>query len=382
MKQFLLIILLSLSIGLQINAQITLSNETFPTIGDTLFTAIDNLPSNISITPSGGGQSWDFTSLQSPFSRRVVYRAAEEGTSGDGFPAANIFTDLGEGIEAYYRSTANTFELIGLYGMDPLELQLEILSRFDPVIIERRAPLDFFDVNQMEAALLLAFSADDIPSDILDQFPITPDSLRIRIAIDRLDLVDAWGTLTIPGGIYDVLREKRTEIRETRLDAKISVLPWQDITDIIIELLPEEVGNFLGKDTIITYNFFSDEVKEPIAIVTVDNENETPNRVEYKANDITSNVQSIEALQPGVYAFPNPAIVNVRFEFSNLPKGKYNLKIYNILGIEVWSKRYFINGFLTEKVDISSLRRGTYLYSLVDERGKTLTTRRLIVVRP
>ncbi|MCB0598025.1 MAG: T9SS type A sorting domain-containing protein, partial [Phaeodactylibacter sp.] len=69
-------------------------------------------------------------------------------------------------------------------------------------------------------------------------------------------------------------------------------------------------------------------------------------------------------------------------EFTNLAPGRYKLKIHNILGIEEWRKTYQISGNHTEKVDISSLRKGTYLYSLVDDRGKTITTRRLIVVRP
>ena len=50
--------------------------------------------------------------------------------------------------------------------------------------------------------------------------------------------------------------------------------------------------------------------------------------------------------------------------------------------MEQWSRTYYIDGNRTEKVDVSELRKGTYLYSLSNEQGKTLSTRRLIVVRP
>lgn len=83
-----------------------------------------------------------------------------------------------------------------------------------------------------------------------------------------------------------------------------------------------------------------------------------------------------------MYAFPNPAIVNVRFEFTNLIPGNYKVSIFNILGAEVWKNYYYISGQRIEKVDISNLRKGTYLYSLQDDRGKTIATKRLVVVRP
>ena len=371
--------LLSLHLG-TLSAQITVTNESFPMPWDTLFTAVDNLPSNIQITPPGGDQSWELTGLQSPFTRQNVVRPASESDAAGEFPDAELVIDLGNNAEGFLNVTADRVELIGFHGEDPIGQGVMITTLIDPPTLQRRAPINFFDVNQTESDINLPIAADDLPSEIIDQLPISPDSIRIRIHTERLDVVDAWGTMTIPGGIYDVLREKRTAITETRLDAFISFFDdWQDITDIATELLGIEQ---LGTDTTITYNFFSNEAKEPIAVITVDNNEESVLNVEYKANDVSTNVQNVNSLRPGVYAFPNPAIVNVRFEFSNLRPGRYKLKIYNILGIEEWSQDYYINGSHTEKVEISNLRKGTYLYSLIDDRGKTLSTKRLIVVRP
>jgi hypothetical protein len=66
----------------------------------------------------------------------------------------------------------------------------------------------------------------------------------------------------------------------------------------------------------------------------------------------------------------------------NLPSGIYKVKILNILGVELWSKSYDVQGDFMAQVDISKLRKGTYLYSLVSESGKTISTKRLIVMRP
>ncbi|MCG8326246.1 MAG: T9SS type A sorting domain-containing protein [Chitinophagales bacterium] len=379
MKQTLLNLLFLFSCSLGAIAQITVTNSTFPEVGDTLLTAVDNIPSNIVITPAGPDQSWSYVNLEAPFNRSSVLQPAEQGPGAYAFPSADYYTEYTEGVVAYYKVSNNKVEIIGLYGEDPIGLGLQTASNIEPALPVRRAPMNFLDVNQVEYDVSVPIDADDLPTAILENFPITPDSLRVRANVSRLDVVDAWGTLTIPGGIYDVLREKRTEYREVRLDAKIGIFDWYDVTDIALEFLPLEN---LGQDTSISYHFISNETIEPIAIVEMNNDETIVERVEFKANTVTSSLQTLSDLKPGVYAFPNPAIVSVRFEFTDLPSGKYKLKILNILGIEVWSHDYRITGNHTEKVDISALRKGTYLYSLSDEKGKIITTRRLVVVRP
>lgn len=377
MKHFLLLFL-SLFYS-SITAQVVLQPTLLPRLGDTLRTAIDNLPGNLSLLPSGADQRWDFTSLQSPFVRQTVIQSPETGAHWAQFSASNMLVELPEEAEAYYRYVVGqqtTVQLLGFFGKDPLGFGVEALTRYNPPLVDRRAPLRYQDKNRQETAFTLAFSTDELPDAVLGQLPIRPDSLRIRIKIQRDDVVDSWGKITIPGGIYDVLREKRSEVREVRIDARLGFLPWQDITDLIPN------SDLVGKITTISYHFFSNEAKEPIAVVTADENGKKAIRVEYKANDQTTDVQSIKHLKPGVYAFPNPAIVNVRFEFNNLAPGEYKLSIYNILGAEVWKQRYYINGQRIEKVDISSLKKGTYLYSLQDEWGKTIVTKRLVVVRP
>ena len=357
-------------------AQITIDQSSLPEIGDTLYTAVDNLPSDILITPPGEDQRWDFSVLQSPFTRRTVVRNPRTGNGAESFPDASLMMIQNDGAEAYFKKENGTLLLLGSSGADPLGLGTQILTRYQPPTPERHTPLRYLDTRQSESGVTLAFATDDLPRQILEQLPITPDSLRVSIQSERFDIVDAWGKIIIPGGIYDVLREKRIEIRHASLEAKLGLLPWQDITGLVPGI------DQLGTLTFVTYRYLSNEAKEPIAVILLDENETSVLRAEYKSNDLTTDVQNIASLIPGVYAFPNPAIVNVRFEFSNLQAGYYTLTIYNILGVEVWRDTYFINGNHIEKVNISSLRKGTYLYSLTDKRGKTLTTKRLMVVKP
>lgn len=365
---------------LTLSAQITIDSAAyFPIPGDTLLTIIDNAPMGISITPPGGDQSWNFATLQGGF---VNQRIAEDTSSLDSnfvFPQANVRLNQTIGGFGYYRSSAGSFALHGSAGEDPLGQGFNVRVPFEPPYVERWAPLNFFDQNLLESDLLVTVAVDDIPGNLFDNLPISPDSIRVRANTNRVDLVDAWGTVTIPGGIYDVLREKRTEIRDVRLEAKVGLLPWVDVTNLALENLPIEE---IGRDTIVTYTFWSNEAKEPIALITAEADGETIVSVEYKSNNPVTPVIDITNKSPQVFVYPNPAIVNTRFEFANVPKGNYQLAIYNLAGQQVWAKRLFINDYLLEKVNVTSLRKGIYLYALTDEQGRRLAVNRLMITSP
>ncbi len=361
-------------------AQITITDAYFPQAGDTLKTAFDGMPSGIVVNPSGGStdQTWDFNSVQG-VPRQTIYRPASEGDATAEYPNADLFVPLDPVGETYYKITASTFELIGYQGLDPANLGINIQVHLDPTLLERRAPLNFIDFGVSHSAIILPFSADVIPGGILDSLPIQPDSIRLRITIDRSNIVDGWGTVTIPGGTYDVLREKQIEEQEILLDVKVGLGQFSFwIEDVSIPGL-----DFLGKDTITTYTFYSNSEKEAIAIVTVDNQNnDIVNTVEYKDNGIQTNIRYVNTGRPDLIAYPNPAIDEVRIDFFNLPASNYTLKIYNILGIVVWEKKYSLSGNQNQKISLTALRKGTYLYSLVSDNGKIISTKRLMIMRP
>lgn len=377
MKQIILTSIFVLICSASFLAQPVIGNGTFPQVGDSLRTATDNLPSGIDLENEGSDQNWDFSMLQSAFVNTTPVLTVQQAEGYFGFPGAD-YALMGENANFFYRTSADRVELMGFYGQDPAGLGIEGIFRYDPPLTERWAPLEYQDVNTTAGNVSFAFSADDLPEQITASLPISPDSIRVRLSTERTAEADAWGTLTIPGGTYDVLREKRTEVQEVRLDAKIGFFNWFDITDIVLELLELEA---LEPLTSISYRFLSNEAIEPIAEVATVNEGATISSITYKAGTL-SNLRPQELATPGVYAYPNPAIVNVRFEFANLPTDYYTISIFNILGVKEWSRQYYVDGKRTEKIDISALRKGTYFYSISDSRNKTLVTKRLIVVRP
>lgn len=356
--------------------QTVIQSGSFPQPGDTLFTHIDYLPSGINIETPRQGERWDFSTLQSPFARKMDIFPASVFSEHKYFPRANAAVLLKEDQLGFFHIGQKEISLLGLVGEDVLSLGLNTLTVFDPPLIERRAPLRYQDGYQTESLVQYRFALEDLPQNEFKALPFSPDSIRLSITFDRQDYVDAWGTMLIPGGIYDVLRERRQQLRTVEVEAKVGQQSWQSVTHLL------STNKKIADQYSVNYYFHSNESRNPVAIVYMDGEEQQVLNVAYNAPMKADNIQQVGSIRPGLYAYPNPAIVNVRFEFTNLPAGNYKLKISNILGLEEWSETYYIDGHRTERVNIASLRKGTYLYSLVDEKGKTISTKRLVIIKP
>jgi hypothetical protein len=240
----------------------------------------------------------------------------------------------------------------------------------------RKFPLRYGDQGTYRSTMTITCAAADASPLILRKLPFQPDSLRFRVNVERLTEVDAWGRLIIPGGIYDVLRERRAESWDIQIDVRIGKRKWQHISGML------DIPIIFPHTETLSYAFYSSSFPEPIATATMDagSENSVA-RMEFKVFD-TEETPLLPSLSPNVFVYPNPAIVNARFEFFNLPAGEYELSIFDPIGRPILLKRYYIAGNRTEKIDVSEFRKGGYLYTLKDNKGNTIATKRFIVIRP
>lgn len=376
MKQILLL-LLSCAFSTGIFAQIEVTNATFPALEDTLLTVTTFSPANLSPGDSGAEVTWDFSSLSGGNDNETIYQDAVEGSAAAELPNANLLVN-NLATETYYQKTDTEFLILAGKGEDPTGFGVEALVRFMPPIVERRAPMNFGDVNTTESDANFAFGSDVVPDSLLDGIPFTIDSIRIRINQTRTDVVDAFGMVTIPGGTYEVLREKRSQTRSTRVDV-LSFLGWSDVTDIIAGLIGVDAG--LGEVLTVNYLYFNDEEKEIIANIAADESGDIITSVTYKFIDLLDDTDDIALDQSQVMASPNPASTEVIFNFSDIEAGDYQLKIFNVLGQNVWQQDYSLNGNQTATVNLSDFQNGTYIYSILNEKGQTLLTKQLVVLK-
>jgi hypothetical protein len=247
-------------------AQITITNSVFPAAGDTLRYLFGNQPGAINqiFTPPGGGQMWDLSNLQPDQSWSQIMQNPQTGSASASFPAASVmFNPLNSGSEVYWQITGDQVKDLGYFGQDHLGLGLNLSFVKSPGYETYWAPVNFFDIKQSSSNVLTAFDAPIAPPVLLNLVP-TADSFRIRITYQQISTIDAYGTLAIPGGNFDVLRKKQPEYKSTAVDVKVAPLGWIDISTIGgQQILP------LGTDTITTFHFLNDQSKEPIAICTL-----------------------------------------------------------------------------------------------------------------
>lgn len=369
------------------SAQITVTNATFPAAGDSLVYAVDNAPLGLDpASAPGGPQTWDFITLQKDTKLSVVYRPAASGTKVASYPGADLVI-IGQAGETYFNVTNTKFEALGYAGADPAGLGLDVVAKFSPPIYDRHAPMKFFDLNNQTSFLGLSFPTDQPPLDsIFSGLPVDIDSMRVRITTDRQEVVDAWGTVSIPGGTYPVLRQRRQELTTTAIDVYVLLFPgfgqWVDLSTFIGGGGGGGLGGFLGTDTTFTYRFYSNTEKEEIAIATMSNDLSTVQSVRFKNNSTTPAIEPAITFSGGIQAFPNPAVEWVRFDCTNLAPGEYTLKIFNIIGKCVWKKNYTLSGNTSVRVELDDFKKGTYIYSLVDKHGNAVGTKRLVVLKP
>ena len=371
-------------------AQPTISSSYFPAAGDTLKSAIVSQPDatfNALITGNNGPFTWDLSNAIHDNVVETVFQNAADGVNYAQFTGADLVV-VGQQGEQYYNKTANLYQAMGYAGADPGGFGLDVIAKYNPVLNERNAPLNLFDFGSTSTNLTLPFGTDQLPDTLFQGLPLTPDSIRVRISINRQEITNAYGTVILPNNPvpYPVLRVERQEFTTTGLDLKLPFLGWVDLSTLIGGGGSGPGSQFLGTDTTITHRFYANDVKEEVAVLTLSNDKTEVQGVRYKTEeDATSGTDSPGGDAPGspaISAFPNPAIEWVRFDYFNLPEDDYTLKIYTLIGNPVWNESYHLMGSKFIKLDLDKFRKGTYLYSLANKRGEVIGTKRLVVVKP
>ena len=201
-----------------------------------------------------------------------------------------------------------------------------------------------------------------------------PDSLRIDFATIRTDKVDAWGTLKIPGGTYDVLRERRFTIDETRIEMKINALRiWVDITPLLFNT-PQ--GN-PSRDTTISYHFWSNTAKEPIAVVILKPYSDSAAQIQYKYH-LVSPVEQTVSNDSKIKLYPNP--VYSVFYLDLETAGQFVLTLNDVNGRTLLKQNIESTGHQTVQIPINPLPEGMYWGVLQDATGQRVFAKPVLKV--
>lgn len=368
-------IFIGLIIQIGLIGQTVITSASFPASGDVLKTLTAAQPSGDFIGGSGADQTWDFSNLTAQFAAEEEYLDLGEADFDSLFVNATTFQSLGQG-EAFYQSTATEFSFLGFGGVDFIGLGFGSNLVYTDPFVERRA-MTYQEGERFSTSTstLARVSIDDLPDAIADsllaQSPFPFDSIGVGISNEREDVIDAWGTVMIPGGSFDVIREKRTAYSNTVIEIKLPFIGWSDISALI---------GFGGADTTITYQYVSEDSKEPVAIVTMTNDESEVQSVEFKdMGVITVGTHFIEEQAFNFTVAPNPTNGPVTVEITDLPIGNYQLSVYDINGKVLKNESFKTAGNFNYQ--LSNFTSGIYFFSLKNAKGQQIATEKLILKR-
>ena len=177
-----------------LSAQITLTSEDVPQIGDELIYFGDTAVQNIVPSPPGINQNWDFTQLspQDTFSNRVV--AVSEAPDAELFPEANIALEF-DTIFLYANLSDTALLNLGT-AVDILGTGMPFLVRLEPY--QKLFEFPTSAGTNFDQTYRLSIDADG-------SF-IGFDSVRFTRQTFQRTSADASGTLRTPAETYQALR--------------------------------------------------------------------------------------------------------------------------------------------------------------------------------
>jgi hypothetical protein len=300
MKNILLLFTLASCTAL---AQVTINSSDVANmfaIGNSATIHEDSLQSSVDIGTPGGGNNWDFTNLQSNLT--VNLESIDPATSpyiGD-FPGANICnystSNLGGNLSEIwtYSKLNGTFDVLGNSAVTSALPGFVTKITYDPYRRQYNDPMTYNSQWSHTYTQTIYFNGTPL------------NSSSITISTD----IDAYGTMTIPGGAsYDALRirEELTISGVTSVNYSFLAKNGAQVNVTATSTNPPNSG-MINVEGTVYYNALTTSVVQI---------SELPNEYTLRQN------------------YPNPFNPTTNIEYSIPEQSFVQLKIYDVLGNEV-----------------------------------------------
>lgn len=367
-------VLFSLAAG----AQVVITESDFANVGDQLFLGNDTVVAgSISAGGSGSAQTWNFDALVPDLIDTLNFIDPSTLPAFGDFPSANIsFKQMGG--DAYVEKSATGVKLLGFSGQimgAPFPITAPVTPSQSLMEFPAQLGISFQDTSSVDVKVDISSQAGS--------FGI--DSARFKRTFYTQHLIDAEGSVSIPLGDYNAIRDK---VDETTVDTiwihspSGSVFPplapgWQIMPDVVAGFVGLSGG--VSTTTTRNYRWFSANSKFFLVDMAVNPANDTPISARYQADPSTlpSGVAEEVYNSNAVQLFPNPAAEIINVVVKDL-KNKAYLHLFDATGRQISSAQLTAN---INQISTDGLTNGLYMFRVVNGNGNLVKTGKVLIAK-
>ncbi len=332
---------------------------------DTLRYITDRYSKELSVGKTGKNQFWSFHSLNAPYYLEYIL----ENNGSDESHLMESSSHRASYIESY----KGLLEKSHTYILPFCREEIESVIHGDKIV--RPASLELGLRTSEEYQEVLTFSKEDLKDEFQNLIDLLIDSIAIELNVISSLYNNAEGHVYLPTGEFKVTKARLESKKRVTVSVKRSGR-W----DRSENPLEDRITSLLETNEKLEL-FFNEEYPLHVAKIDLTAKNRI-NFVEYALLGDINGINRLSTDQRAIVLFPNPTYGDVNVEFHKYPPGDYTLKIYNIVGKEQMSFRLKSDKGVRNNFTLTRLGKGSYLYTITDEHGKRLLTRRLIIIKP
>jgi len=313
------------------SAQITLTENDAPSIGDTVISVVDDNPAS-GLVPGDVGENvvWDFTSLGNTSMDTVYYVDPASVDINDEFPLANL---------AEIRADTS-FLRVGSDGMALLGMIVAPLGtvKLDDPFYYITFPFTYGDnfCDTFQAVVTLPYDTT--------VGGVTIDSVRVTFSNIVRDTAVAYGTVKIPGETFDnALIIKSVSEKNQKVEVH-TMFGWSEVSDTSY--------------VIVSYGAYVNGYPGAVLTLVLDDDG-TVESATYKYNE-QANIEEPDVTERAV-VFPNPAKDNLFIE----NKEGATIEIYDMSGNKV---KVITKANKNTNINLGNFVGGTYIIKIKEDK--------------
>jgi len=349
MKKQLLSIFALMSFG-AVTAQITITQADVAPLGYVIFRGTDTTFTETAIGPGGTAMSWDFSGIVDDEGDTLAISDPAVLPNYSDFPGSNIAIINGGGT-AYGILNSSSLSIIG---------QTANVAGTDIVV----------DVNPVELVINFPANYNDSYSNsstAFGEFEYTAqagvDSARIKSVKDKQVEIDAWGSLVIPFGTFNVIRVKESIVQYDTVDAHLTGFP---------PIVPPSWTNVQVDETHTThFSYWANGIGFPVMEAdSIHATGEVNVTWLLQAPEVSIKEQVVSS---NSMVYPNPAkdMVTIKLSQNSLAV----IEVTDVLGKQV---KMLSNQKIASTLNVADLTEGIYVYKVTYANGKTESGRFVI----